>query len=143
MSLVLDVKHEVALLDVSAKSLRKFGLMVGGAFLLLATIALRKKWDPSLLLTFLTAGSVLALLGASLPTMLRTLYRVWMTLSLCIGWCMSRVVLTLLFYLAIVPVAMLGRVFNLPFAKIRRPPKQDSYWIDHKPPSPNHFQEMF
>ena len=91
MGLVLDVKHEVAHLDVSAKSLRKFGLMVGGVFLLLALVALRKRWDASLLLTFLAAGSALALLGAALPTMLSAIYRVWMGLSLCIGWCMSRV----------------------------------------------------
>jgi hypothetical protein len=67
MGLVLDIKHEVAHLDVSAKSLRKFGLMVGGVFLLLAVIALRKKWDDGLLLTFLAAGSALALLARPCP----------------------------------------------------------------------------
>ncbi|MCE9520505.1 MAG: hypothetical protein K8R87_13240 [Verrucomicrobia bacterium] len=143
MGLVLDVKHEVAHLDVSEKSLRKFGLMVGGVFLLLALIALRKKWDPSLLLSFLAAGSALALLGAALPTLLRVVYRVWMGLSLCIGWCMSRILLTILFCLAIVPIALLGRVLHLPFMKIRQAPKRDSYWEDHKPRSAKHFEEMF
>jgi hypothetical protein len=143
MGLVLDIKHEVAHLDVSAKSLRKFGLMVGGVFLLLAVIALRKKWDDGLLLTFLAAGSALALLGAALPTFLRTLYQWWMGLSLGIGWCMSRVLLTLLFCLAIIPVALLGRALNLPFVKIRKAPPKPSYWEDHKPRSANHFEEMF
>ena len=143
MGLVLDVKHEVAHLDVSAKSLRKFGLMVGGVFLLLALVALRKRWDASLLLTFLAAGSALALLGAALPTMLSAIYRVWMGLSLCIGWCMSRVLLTILFCLAIVPIAILGRIFHLPFVKIRQAPRQESYWEDHQPRSAKHFEEMF
>jgi hypothetical protein len=143
MGLVLDVKHEVAHLDVSAKSLRKFGLLVGSVFLVLALVALRKQWDASLLLTFLAAGSALALLGAALPTLLRAVYRLWMGLSLGIGWCMSRVLLTLLFCLAIVPVAILGRVLNLPFVKIRKAPRQESYWEDHKPRSAKHFEEMF
>ena len=143
MGLVLDVKHEVAHLDVSPKSLRKFGLMVGGVFLLLALIALRKKWDPGLLLGFLAAGSALALLGAAMPTLLRAVYRVWMTLSLALGWCMSRILLTILFALAIVPVALLGRALNLPFARIRKAPPQESYWEDHKPRSASHFEEMF
>src|SRR5262245_45697891 len=102
MGLVLDVKHEVAQLDLSAKSLRKFGLMIGGAFLLLAMIALRKRWDAGLLLSFLAAGSALALLGAALPKVLAIVYRVWMTLSLAIGWCVSRLLLIILFSLAIV-----------------------------------------
>ena len=143
MGLGLDVKHEVAHLDVSEKSLRKFGLMVGGVFLVLALVAMRKKWDPSLLLSFLAAGSALALLGAALPTLLRAVYRLWMGLSLCIGWCMSRVLLTILFCLAIVPIALLGRALNLPFVKIRKAPKQDSYWEDHKPRSAKHYEEMF
>lgn len=143
MSLVLDVKHEVAHLDVSEKSLRKFGLLVGGVFLLLAIIALRKQWNPSLLLSFLAAGSALALLGAALPVLLRAIYRVWMGMSLCIGWCMSRLLLTVLFCLAIVPIALLGRALKLPFVKIRKAPKQESYWEDHKPRSANHFEEMF
>ncbi len=143
MGLGLDVKHEVAHLDVSEKSLRKYGLMVGGVFLVLALVAMRKKWDPSLLLSFLAAGSALALLGAALPTLLRAVYRLWMGLSLCIGWCMSRVLLTILFCLAIVPIALLGRALNLPFVKIRKAPKQDSYWEDHKPRSAKHYEEMF
>src|SRR6478752_5821426 len=110
MGLVLDVKHEVAHLDVSRKSLRQFGLMVGGVFLLLAIVALRKRWDAGLMLTFLAAGSALALLGVTLPHLLRFIYRWWMGLSLCLGWCMSRVLLTVLFGLAIVPIALLGRV---------------------------------
>src|SRR5262245_32507493 len=131
MGLVLDVKHEVAHLDVSAKALRKFGLLIGAAFLLLALIALRKHWDAGLLLGFLGVGSALALLGAALPDLLGAVYRAWMALSLAIGWCVSRLLLTILFCLAIVPVAILGRIFHLPFTKIRRAPKLDSYWFDH------------
>ncbi len=143
MGLVLDIKHEVAHLDVSPKSLRKFGLMVGSVFLLLSVVALRKQWDPRVLLTFLAAGSALALLGATLPAMLSAVYRLWMGLSLGIGWFMSRILLTVLFCLAIVPVAILGRILQLPFVKIRKAPPQQSYWEDHKPRSANHFEEMF
>lgn len=143
MGLVLDIKHEVAHLDVSRKSLRQFGLLVGGVFLLLAIVALRKRWDAGLMLTFLAAGSFLALLAVTLPHLLRAVYRGWMTLGLGIGWCMSRVLLTVLFCLAIVPIALLGRVFHLPFTKIRRAPRQESYWEVHQPRSADHFKELF
>jgi hypothetical protein len=143
MGLVLDVKHEVAHLDVSPKSLRKFGLTVGGIFLVLALFAARKQWGSTFLITFVSAGSALAALGAALPQLLRATYRAWMGLSLCIGWVMSRIVLTIVFCVAIVPVAILGRIFHLPFSSIRKAPKQDSYWVARKPRSAGHFEEMF
>ena len=143
MGLIADVKLEVTHLDVKPKALRSFGLLVGGVFLLLAGIAAWKHWPAACLWIFGITGGLLVIFGALKPTLLRAVYRVWMTFSFSLGWCVSRVLLTILFYGAIAPVALAGRLFGLPFARMRRPAKQDSYWVDHKPRAANHYEEMF
>ncbi len=143
MGLITDVKHEVAHLEVTPKSLRKFGLLVGSVFLFLAWVAWRKHWAPALGYVFVGVGSPLLLLGAVAPVLLRSIYVVWMTFSLSLGWFMSRVILTILFVLVLVPIGLLGRLIGLPFVKLRRPLKQDSYWVDHPARAANHHEEMF
>lgn len=143
MGLITDVKHEVAHLDVTPKSLRKFGLTVGAVFAFLGWFAMHRQWSPVWHYLFFGLGSPLMLFGLVLPTALRAVYRVWMTLSFSLGWCMSRVLLTLLFFGAMVPVALLGRVLNLPFVRMRQKQTQDTYWVDHKARPANHHEELF
>lgn len=143
MGLITDVKHEVAHLDVTPKALRKFGITVGAVFLLLAWFATHKHWNPTWRNLFLGLGASLMLFGLVLPPALRAVYRYWMTLSFCLGWCMSRVLLTILFFGAMVPVALLGRVLNLPFVRMRQKQTQDTYWLDHKARPSNHHEELF
>lgn len=143
MGLINDVKQEVAGLDLTRKSLRKFGLTVGTVFLLLAWMAASKHWDETLRFGFLGLGGFLALGGALVPGWLRGVYRGWMAMSLAMGWCVSRVLLTILFYAAILPVAIMGRVFRLPFTKMRRPPAADSYWVERTPRDLRHHAQMY
>lgn len=143
MGLITDVRHEVAGLDLTRKSLRKFGLTVGAVFLLLAWIASKRHWDETLLFGFLGAGGFLVLGGAAVPDRLRAIYRGWMAMSLAIGWCVSRVLLTILFYAAMVPVALMGKVLRLPFTNMRRPPSAESYWVERAAREVRHHAQMF
>ena len=143
MGLITDVKHEAARLDVKRPALRKFGLSVGAVFLLLSWIALRKHWAEPVLYAFLGTGSFLVVFGAAAPAKLRAVYLAWMTMSLAIGWCVSRVLLTILFYLAIVPMALMGKIFRLPFAGMRRPPRSDTYWIPRPEREVRHHAQMY
>jgi hypothetical protein len=144
MSFRTDIRHELAQLDTSLPALRKFGLMVGSVFLLLAALGFWKNWHPALYISFSVLGSELLLFGALKPGWLRATHHYWMLLALAMGWCMSRLILTVLFYLAVVPIAFLGRWLRLSFCQIRRhTPQATSYWIDHPQSSAKHHQEMF
>ncbi len=143
MGLITDVKHELTALDLQPKALRKFGLMVGGVLLLLTWIAWRRHWGTGWEMGLGISGGLLVIFGATFPALLRPVYRVWMGMSFTLGWFMSRVLLTLLFFGALVPVALVGKVLGLPFARMRRPEKRDSYWMERKPRPANHHEEMF
>jgi hypothetical protein len=143
MGLLSDVKHELSILDTSPRALRRFGLMVGGVFALLAAVGLWRDWPQPAILLMGGVGLFLMVFGAVGPSQLRTVHRWWMTFALTLGWCMSRLILTILFCLAIVPIAWLGRLIGLPFTKMRRAPRRDSYWIDHPARAQKHHGDMF
>ena len=143
MGLRADVAHELSALDTSSKAMRKFGLMVGGVFALITALGIWKHWSQPAVITFGSLAAFLLVFGLIAPALLRTPHRVWMTIALALGWCMSRLILTILFILAVIPVAMLGRVMRLPFIQIRRHTLRDSYWIDHPARTAQHHGDMF
>lgn len=143
MGIRADVRHELQALDTSAKALRKFGLSVGGVFALIAALGLWKHWSQGVTGVLEGLAGFLILFGLVAPVSLRAVHRLWMTLALVLGWCMSRLILSLLFVLAMIPVAMLGRLLKLPFIQIRRATPRDSYWVDHPSRSARHHEDMF
>ena len=143
MGLRADVIHELSALDTSARAMRKFGLTVGGAFAAITALGVWKHWPAPVCVTLGLIAAALIVPAIAAPSALRGVHRVWMTFALTLGWCMSRLILTLLFLLAVTPMALLGRLISLPFTKMRRVPAQDSYWVDHKSRSATHHKEMF
>ncbi len=136
--LLAVVQDEVARLDTSRRALRKFGLVVGGVFLgIAAYVAWRNDW------TVTTAAGVFAALGAPLvivgviaPAALRPIHRVWMTFALVLGFVMTKVILTLEYFLVFTPIALLLRALG----KHLLDPGPDadivSYWKPRPAPEP-------
>jgi len=143
MGLRADVTHELSALDTSSKALRKFGLTVGGVFAAITALGVWKHWAQPAVVTLGSLAAFLLFFGLIAPALLRLSHRLWMTFALALGWCMSRLILTILFVFAVIPVALLGRVMRLPFIQIRRHTPRDSYWIDHPARTAKHHADMF
>ena len=120
--------EELKNIKISPKDLRQFGLLVGGIFLGLGILFLFLKKSPSLYDSFIVIGALLMLAGTLSPRALKTPYRLWMSLAILLGWCMSRVVLTILFYGVLTPTTLLARVFGKKFLDLRPDPSRNSYW---------------
>ena len=116
---------------VSTAELRKFGLMVGGVFLLLGTISwYRGHTLPPRVLW--AVGVALVVPGAVAPAVLRPVRTVWMHLAAVLGEVNSRLLLTVMFFLVVTPIGLLMRLFGDPLRRsldekgasdwIRRPP---------------------
>ena len=104
MSWISDVKHELSDLEISRKSLRKFGLMIGTILVLIGILFSIKTAPNNFLYTIIIAGIFLVVFGFFKPLVLNTVYKIWMGFAFGIGWIISRVILTILFYFVITAV---------------------------------------
>jgi len=107
--------------------LKKFGLTLGIAFGLLGGLSL---WRGHVFRGgFLTLFSLVCFLGILQPLRLKPLYKAWMWISAFLGAVMTRVILTLLFYLVVTPLGLLARVFRQKLLERRFDRDASSYWV--------------
>ena len=120
------VREEIRSIGSTPRDLRNFGLVVGGVFCLLGLLLLwrdRPFWPyPG------GAGLILILLGLSAPAVLRPFQKAWMTLALLMGWVMTRLLLGLLFFLVLTPIALAARLAGHGFLDTSPAADADSYW---------------
>lgn len=128
MSWIKDVKEEIIHLEISKKILRKFGLLVGGVFLLIGYWVYHSYQNP-IFIIILTAGASLIISGLLFPTALSSVYKIWMGLAFALGWLMSRVLLLILFYLVLTPISLIARLAGKSFLDRNFNEKRDSYWV--------------
>ena len=90
------------------RELRRFGLTVGGAFAVLATISWWRghEWPPLVLGTLAT---VLLVPAVVLPRILGPVERGWMAFAEVLGRFNTRVILTVLFGLVMTPIGAIRR----------------------------------
>jgi hypothetical protein len=137
------IKDEIKNIKQSPKDLRKFGLTVGTVLLLIAFFLIWKH-KPSQFY-FLYIGAFLVLAGFLFPSILRPLNKVWMTLAVLLGWIMTRVILSLLFYLVITPISLIARISGKHFLDLKIDKTRISYWEKRKnvPSSPVDYERQF
>ena len=90
----------------------------------------------------LAAIAVLFLLFAWIaPRTLKPVQKVVMAVALTIGWVMTRVILTLLYYLVLTPIGLFCRLGGKHFLDLSfRDPARDTYWIPRKTQVPTKEQ---
>ncbi|MBI3759036.1 MAG: sxtJ, partial [Deltaproteobacteria bacterium] len=94
-----------------AKELRTFGLVLGALFAAFFGVWPLLRHRGTHLWPWVLAG-VLWLFALIWPTALSYLHRGWTRLGLALGWVNTRIILTLLFAITIVPVGLVMRLFG-------------------------------
>ena len=137
------IREELKQLSTGPRELRKFGLMVGGVFVLLgAWFTWRHKpWG----VWFLGIGGLLILGGGLFPKSLKQIYIGWMAMAFVMGIIVSTMLLTLFFYLVITPVGMVARLFGKDFLNRRINREMGSYWLlrPASPKTPTDYERQF
>jgi Saxitoxin biosynthesis operon protein SxtJ len=97
--------------QAEAKELRTFGLVLGALFAGCFGVVplLRHRGSPSW--PWIVAGT-LWILALICPAALSYLHRGWTRFGLALGWVNTRVILTLLFAITIVPAGLMMRLFG-------------------------------
>ena len=93
---------------ITRKQLRSFGLILAAGFTVIAIVPLIRGHNPRV--WALVLALVLGTTGLVLPPILRPLYRVWMALGEILAWVNTRIILTLLYYIVIVPTGLILRM---------------------------------
>ena len=72
-------------------------------------------------------GSGFIALGIIIPILLKPIYILWMTFAVMLGWVMTRVILSIVFYIIITPIGLITRLLGEDFLNFKIS-KTDSYW---------------
>jgi Saxitoxin biosynthesis operon protein SxtJ len=128
--------------DVKMGSDRGFGTVFTVVFVLLGVWpAIRLGWRPSFdptLVRWWALAVAVCFLAVTLvsPATLRPLNRLWFQFGMLLSKVMTPIVMGLLFVLAIVPTAIVMRLFGHDLMRLKLDRQARSYWIVREPPGP-------
>lgn len=134
----MTIREEIRHLPAAPKDLRSFAWVVGGALLLLWAILgwvlpyLFGKGGSYPILAFV--GLALAAVGTVAPKVLKPVYYGWMALALTLGFVMTRVLLTIFFFLVLTPVGLVFRLIGRDALHRKLDREASSYWIEKEYP---------
>tara|TARA_B100000524_G_scaffold215264_1_gene113001 strand:+ start:121 stop:516 length:396 start_codon:yes stop_codon:yes gene_type:complete len=97
---------------ISKKVLREFGLLIGLGLPFLIGWLLPTIFGHSLRLWTLFISIPFLLLGIFKPHSLFYPYKFWMKIGHVLGWINSRVILSLVFLLVLLPIALIMKLFS-------------------------------
>ena len=117
-----EIKH----IKTGKKELRSFGVTIGIILLLIAGFLFYKEKESFQLFIYI-ASSFIGI-GFIIPILLKPIYIIWMTFAIILGWFMTRVILSLLFFVIITPIGIILRLFGKDFLDIKKQATEESYW---------------
>ena len=117
-----EIKH----IKTGKKDLRSFGVTIGIILLLIAGFLFYKEKESFQLFIYIATSFIG--IGFIIPILLKPIYIIWMTFAIILGWFMTRVILSLLFYMILTPIGLILRVFGKDLLELRLNRKKSTYW---------------
>ena len=120
--------QEIKNIKSGKRELRKFGLTMGIVLGLLGGFTWWR--DKDYFYCFSIISALFFFFAFVVPSVLKPVNKAWMTLAILMSWVMTRVILSLLFYLGITPMGFLARLFGKDFLGLKfNKHTAKSYWI--------------
>ncbi len=120
--------------QVKAGTDRGFGLVFAGFFALMSGLSWWRghtSWHWALPL-----AAVFLIVAYTYPRALGPLNRLWLKFGLLLYKVVNPIVLGLLFFVTITPIALLARALGKDFLRLKLERGAKSYWIERTPPGP-------
>jgi len=135
--------EEIKNIKSNKRDLRSFGIAFGVILAILGGLFWwrEKGYYPY----FLIISLVFFLFGLIFPILLKPVQKVWMTFAVILGWFMTRVILSVLFYIVFTFIGLLARLFRKEFLDLRIDNTKKSYWIarESKPFERKDYERQF
>ena len=109
----------------SRKDLKNFGFTIGFILLIIGVFFFVREKD--LFVYFFSIGSILIILGGIAPLILKPFYKIWMIFAVIIGWIMTRIILSVLFFSIITIIGLFTRLIGKDFLNLKSK-SNESYW---------------
>lgn len=122
--LIEEIKH----IKSEVKDLRKFGISVGLVLILLALLFNFVWYNFTVFAILGSIGAILFLHGIFFPKILLPVHKVWMTLAVILGYIMTRVILSILFYVIVTLVGLIAKLAGKDFLNRKMARDKESYW---------------
>jgi len=137
------IVEEIKNIKSGKGDLRKFGITMGIVLVLLGGLIWWRGKDYYSYLFILSA--VFFPLGLVIPLLLKPVHKIWMTLAILMSWFMTRVILSVLFYLGLTPIGFLAKLFGKDFLGLKFSKNTThSYWIPkEKVKDRNNYEKQF
>jgi len=137
------IVEEIKNIKSGKRELRQFGITIGVVLGLLGMWCVWRGKEGSYPL--LISAIVFFSLGFIFPLLLKPVQKLWMSLAILMGWLMTRVIITALFYLVVTPIGILARVCGKDFLNTKIDKNANSYWIPRKiaGPDENNYENQF
>jgi hypothetical protein len=135
--------EEIRNIKSERRDLRSFGITFGIVLGLLGGALWWKGKDSYPVVAALSALFFAS--GLFVPGILRPLQKAWMTLAVILGWFMTRLILSILFYVIFTSIALISRIVGKKFLDLRRDSSKKSYWSmrSAKPFNKNGYEKQF
>jgi len=138
-----EIFSEIKNIKESPADLRKFGLTIGIVLFLLTVLLL---WlDKTSWPVWGITGIIIILSALLFPVILKPFNKIWMSLAIILGWIMTRVILSILFYFALTTLRFIAMIFNKRFLNLKIDRSADTYWEkrEKKPFDPSTYERQF
>jgi hypothetical protein len=117
--------EEIKNIPNSNKDIKSFGITIGIILFIISGLLMYYNKEAYQLIAII--ASTFIGLGLILPIFLKPIYFVWMTFAAILGWIMTRVILSLVFYLIITPIGLITKIIGEDFLALKKK-NYDSYW---------------
>lgn len=120
--LIEELEH----INKSDEAVKKTGLTVG-IVLIIISMLLWYLGKTSFIYFSITGGLFVIFAFIAIPV-LRPFHKLWMMIALLMGFVMSRIILTLLFYLVLTPIGLIAKIVGKKFMPLGFDKNAKTYW---------------
>ncbi len=135
--------EEIKNIKSEKSDLRKFGITVG---LVIGILGGLLWWRGKEFYNYFFIISIaLIISGLLVPKLLLPIQKTWMTIALVIGWFMTRLILSILFYLVVTPIGLVAKLLGKEFLELKIDKSRKSYWIyrEERPFDKKDYERQF
>ena len=119
--MIEDIKN----IKTSNKDIRSFGITFGIIMFIISALLFYYDNSSYQIIAYIGVGFIT--LGIIIPIILKPIYILWMTFAVMLGWVMTRLILSIVFYFIMTPIGLITRLLGEDFLAIKKS-NSESYW---------------